>query len=543
LFSSSIFPSSRRVFPGRLCEGLQNRARDDPNRRSQQTFTRLVILVYCGMSDRLPIDLLMHQATAAREAGALTEADALCRRILELEPIHEPALKLRFAIAHQQKRFQDALSLLDEATRADPTNVSWWIGRAWTLASLGLQADAVIAYDQAIALSPLDHEYHRGRALALIATNRLADALASCDTAIALRPDAAGGHLVKGHALRRLHRYDEALAAFDSAIELEPESGDAWYSKALLLLLMGRYREGWALHEWRWFAANFPQAEHLFPQPIWDGTPLNGQTLLVWVEQGLGDSIQFYRFVNEVRRQGPVALLVSPRLARLFAAQPGAPLIATAAADLPRFDLHCPMLSLPYLLETELETIPAAPYLRADPDVTEAWRTRLTRVAGQPRIGIVWAGNNKNADDFNRSMTLATMLSMFDGAGLDTDATIVSLQMNVPDSDRDTLRSASNILDLSEEQESFADTAAVIGHLDLVISVDTAVAHLAGALGTPVWILLSAAADWRWLIGRNDSPWYPSAQLFRQGQPGDWSGVACQVRAALKAMKPSEFRE
>ena len=484
------------------------------------------------MSDRLQIDLLMRQATAARDAGALTEADALCRRILRLEPSHEPALKLRFGIAHQQKRVHDALSLLDEATRADPTNVSWAIGRAWALASLGRQAEAVIAYDRAIALSPLDPEYHRGRALALTATNRLADALASCDTAIALRPDAAACHLARGHALRRLLRTDEALAAFDRAIELEPESADAYYSKALLLLLMGRYKDGWALHEWRWFATNFPQPEQLFPQPIWDGTPLDGRTLLIRAEQGLGDTIQFYRFVNEVQRMGSVALLVSPRLAKLFAAQPGAPLIATGTGDLPRFDLHCPLLSLPYLLETELATIPAAPYLRADPDLTEAWRTRLPAPSGQPRIGIVWAGNSKNADDFSRSMTLATMLSM-----LDPGATIISLQMNVPDSDRDTLRGASNILDLSEDQQDFADTAAVIGHLDLVISVDTAVAHLAGAQGAPVWVLLSASADWRWLIGRDDSPWYPSARLFRQDQPGDWSGVARQVRAALKAMK------
>ena len=492
------------------------------------------------MSDRLQIDLLMRQATAARDAGALTEADALCRRILDVEPIHEPALKLRFAIAHQQKRFHDALSLLDEAARADPDNVSWWIGRAWVLASLGRQEDAVMAYDRAIALSPLEHEYHRGRALALTAINRLPDALASCDTAIALRPDAAEGHLVRGHALRRSHRYDEALTAFDRAIELEPESGDAWYSKALLLLLMGRYEEGWALHEWRWFAANFPQSEHLFPQPIWDGTPLNGRTLLIWAEQGLGDSIQFYRFVNEVRRMGTVALLVSPRLAKLFAAQPGAPLIAIGAADLPRFDLHCPLLSLPYLLESELETIPGAPYLLAEPDLIEVWRTRLPAATGQPRIGIVWAGNSKNADDFNRSMTLKTMLSM-----IDTDAMIISLQMNVPDSERDTLRGARNILDLSEDQESFADTAAVISHLDLVISVDTAVAHLAGALGANVWIVLSAAADWRWLIGRDDSPWYPTARLFRQDRPGDWSGVVTQIRAALKTiavLKPSEVR-
>jgi tetratricopeptide (TPR) repeat protein len=493
------------------------------------------------MSDRLQIDLLMRQATAAREAGALTEADALCRRILDVDPIHEPARKLRFAIAHQQKRFHDALSLVDQAARADPGNVSWWIARAWALASLGRQADAVIAYDRAVALSPLDHEYHRGRALALMAANRLADALASCDTAITLRPDSAACHVVRGHALRRLNRYDEALTAFDRAIEIEPESGDAWYPKALLLLSMGRYKEGWALHEWRWFSTNFPQPEHLFPQPIWDGSPLDGRTLLIRAEQGLGDAIQFYRFVNEVCRQGPVALLVSPRLARLFAAQPGAPLIATGPASLPHFDLHCPLLSLPYLLETELETIPAAPYLRADPNLTAAWRERLPAADGQPRIGIVWAGNSQHAEDFNRSMTLATMLSMLD-PGLGPGATIISLQMNMPDSDRDTLRGAPDIIDLSENLESFADTAAVISQLDLVISVDTAVAHLAGALGVPVWILLPTAADWRWLTGRGDSPWYPSARLFRQEQPGDWSGVASQVRAALKATRSPEVR-
>jgi tetratricopeptide (TPR) repeat protein len=475
------------------------------------------------------MDDLIRQAIAALEAGALTDADALCSRVLERLPMHPEAIKLRVDIAHREERFHDALAILDDASRAEPDNVLWRIGRARVLASLHQNTDAIAAYDEAIALCPLDSEFHRGRAFALLAGNRLEDALAGFDAALTPRPDAVECHVARGETLQRLHRHDEALAAYDRAIEIQEDCANAWYSKALLLLLLGRYAEGWALHEWRWFTPNFPDPERLFPQPFWDGSPLDGRTLLVHAEQGLGDSIQFYRFVLQARRQGPVALMIPAKLIRLFASQPDAPPVTSESDKLPRFEVHCPMGSLPFLLGCELETLPNAPYLRADPDLVGTWRARIP--AGRFRVGIVWAGNRAQANDHNRSMPLQTMLEM-----LDPRVTVISLQKDVPASDRETLRAAAHVTDLSDDLTDFADTAAVIDQLDLVITVCTSVSHLAGAQGAAVWVLLSTSADWRWLLDREDSPWYPSARLFRQAKPDDWSGVARRVREALREM-------
>ena len=483
------------------------------------------------MSDQPRIGILLSQANAAREAGDLPGADALCRQILRLDPGHSGAIQFRVAIANTLGRPGDALAILDEAARAAPINPSWPLSRALILTSLGRHAEALAASDQAIALSPLDHTLHRARAAQLFESHRFEEALAGYDASIAQRPDVAESHIDRAETLRRLNHFDEALAAYDRATDIEPESARAWYGKAMLLLLMGHYKDGWALHEWRLFTPNFPEPERLLPRPLWDGEPLSGRTLLVRAEQGLGDSIQFYRFVLQVRRQGKIAVLVPPKLARLFATQPDAPPVATDTDHLPHYDLHCPMPSLPFLLGTELATLPSAPYLRADPAIAAAWRARLPQVPGRLRVGIVWAGNKTQENDRDRSMKLETMLAM-----LDPDLTVISLQKDVPESDRTTLLAAAHVLDLSESLTDFADTAAVISELDLVITVCTSVAHLAGAMGTPVWVLLSTSADWRWLIGREDSPWYPSARLFRQDKAGDWTDAARRVREALKTI-------
>lgn len=235
-----------------------------------------------------------------------------------------------------------------------------------------------------------------------------------------------------------------------------------------------------------------------------------------------------FPFLTALRRDARVVLCAPPGLVRLFAAQPDAPLVIAYRDIIPPTDLYCMMGSLPWLLGAELHNIPAAPYLRADPVRAVAWEARLPR---RPRIGIIWAGNPGHADDQNRSMPLRIMLAM-----LDPGMTIVALQQDVPDADRATLAQAGHVIDLPTELTDFSDTAAMMDRLDLIISVDTAPAHLAGALGRPLWLLLPFAPDWRWMLDREDSPWYPSARLFRQDQPGDWNGVAGRVRQALKGL-------
>jgi glycosyl transferase family 9 (putative heptosyltransferase) len=264
---------------------------------------------------------------------------------------------------------------------------------------------------------------------------------------------------------------------------------------------------------------------------MWDGTPLAGRTLYIHIEQGLGDSIQFYRFVLMAKQLGRVVFGVSERLAELFSGQPDAPEVVATGQPMPRFDLYCPLMSLPWLLGVELATLPRSPYLRADPRRARIWEAKLAALRGKPRVGIAWTGNRRYAHDRARSMPLSVMLEI-----CGPDVAIVALQMGVPDTDRDTLRNAVRVMDLSHDQENLAETAAVISQLDLVITVDNVVAHLAGAMGKPVWVLLSPAADWRWLADREDSPWYPSARLFRQDQADDWTGVAARVRRALEEL-------
>jgi Tfp pilus assembly protein PilF len=477
------------------------------------------------------IDALMREAAASHDSGDLAEADALYRRVLDHDPLHRDAIKHHVVIASKLGRPDDALAALETASRADPSDAEWPFGRALVLADSGRTEAAIAAYDEAIALRPGVFVYRQGRAGLLASIGRNEDALADHDAAIALRPDAVESHMARGALLERSRRFDEALAAYDRTIELQEDFAPAWFAKALLLLGLGRYEEGWPLYEWRWFIPGVAGQDRLFSQPMWDGTPLGGRTLYAHIEQGLGDSIQFYRFVLLAKRSGRIVLGVSERLAELFASQPDAPVVVATGQSMPHFDLYCPIGSLPWLLGVELNTLPRLPYLRADPARASVWEAKLAALQGRPRIGIAWTGNRLYAHDRSRSLSLEMMLEML-GSG----ATIVALQMGVPDTDQVTLRDATYVLDLSHSQENFADTAAVISQLDLVISVDTAVAHLAGAMGKPVWVLLSTSADWRWMFNREDSPWYPSARLFRQDKAGDWTGVASRVRRALEEL-------
>ncbi len=496
------------------------------------------------------IDTMLREAAAARATGDLAAADALYRGVLTLDPLHRDAIRHHVVLAAQRGCPEDALAALNNASRADPLDAEFPFGRALVLAASGRTEAAIAAYDQAIALRPDDYLFREGRAGLLVVAGRPDDALADHDAAIALRPDVVEPRMARAGLLERARRFEEALAAYDRVIELREDFAQGWFAKALLLLTLGRYREGWPLYEWRWFVPDAPGPARLFAQPMWDGSPLGERTLYVHIEQGLGDSIQFYRFVRQAMRSGRVVLGVSERLAALFASQPDAPEVIVTGQTLPRFDVYCPMMSLPWLLGNDLETIPRPPYLRADPGRVERWRARLAPKHGRPRIGIVWSGNRRHANDRMRSMPLPAMLASLGlgSPGLASpdsapglamsgpDLSIVSLQIDVPESDRARLRETARVLDLGGDLEDLADTAAVISQLDLVISVDTAVAHLAGAMGKPVWVLLPRQADWRWMLDRADSPWYPSARLFRQDHEGDWMTVAAQVRQALRGL-------
>jgi hypothetical protein len=334
----------------------------------------------------------------------------------------------------------------------------------------------------------------------------------------------------RGAALFRMRRVQESLSHYAQALAVRPDHPEAHYFAGMTHLCLGEWEEGWKQFEWRWWTESFGGRGRSGGPKAWRGEePIAGRTLLLTGEQGLGDTLHFVRYAPLVARRGArVILRVQPTLVPLLAGMHGVDRVVPTEAPTPEYDLRCPLMSLPLIFGTTLENVPAdVPYLAAAPDRLERWRRRLGRKTG-PRIGLVWSGNHGHRDDRNRSAPLERLLRLTSLPGRE----VLSLQKELRDADRAAL-AASGMRCFGDELEDFSDTGALVSLLDLVITVDTAVAHLAGALGRPVWILLPFAGDWRWMLDREDSPWYPTARLFRQGAPGAWEELAERVVEAL----------
>lgn len=507
----------------------------------------------------------MRQAQDAWRAGQALSAEGICTFVLEQERTHAGALALLAEICFTQGRAEEALAHLDARLAADAGDVAALVNRGSVLDALGRRAEAFAAYERAIALDGRDVAAHFNRANLLQALERHGEALAGYDAALALQPAHADAWINRAHALRALGRFEaalqsceralaiaprradahynhgnvlralerdrEALAAYERAIELQPAHVDAHWNRAWALLALGDCARGWPEFEWRWKTAEAAQEPQRFAQPQWRGEPeVAGKSLLVHTEQGIGDSIHFARYLPlAAARFSRVVCEVQPSLRRLFAQFAAHAHIVSVGEAPPACDLRCPLLSLPLAFGTALDSIPAAPYLQADAALAQDWAQREPRLrAPGLKVGLVWAGNARQKSEPRRGIGLAPCAPLFDIRGvrwfsLQVGERAADLRGQAPDS----------MIDLSPGLEDFADTAAVMSQLDLVISTDTAAAHLAGALGRPVWMLLMHAPDWRWLRGRDDSPWYPSARLFRQARPGDWDGVIARVGAAL----------
>jgi hypothetical protein len=398
----------------------------------------------------------------------------------------------------------------------------------------GQPEQAMASYSQALALRPVFPEAHNNLGNALLADGHTDAAIASYATAIAQRPDYAEAHNNLGNALQAAGRLDEAVQSHDRALALKPDFPDARWNKAFALLLQGDFAAGWPLFESRWeLLRNHPDVT-VFDRPLWLGdTPLAGRTLLVHHEQGLGDTLQMLRYAPLLAAQGArVVVQVPATLAALAATVPGVAAVVVTGEPLPAHDLHCPCMSLPLACRTTLATIPAVvPYLTVPDGSGAIWRTRLNDARSDdrtgPRIGLVWSGSTAHRNDRQRSLTLRQLLPL-----LELPAEFHSLQKEYRPDDQAQLTAHGKLHDWSASLHSLADTAGLIAQLDLVIAVDTAVAHLAGALGKPVWLLLPAAPDYRWLLGRTDSPWYPTMRLFRQPTAGDWASVLAAVATA-----------
>lgn len=471
------------------------------------------------------------QGRELHKRGDLAGAEPIYRRILQQEPRHAEALHLLGLLALQTSRIDEALALLERSVAAGPENVehSSNLGAAYT--TVGRPADAVAVLDRAIQVEPASAGLYYNRARALDELGRLADAAADYrrSTNIDPRHESALNNL--GEVERQLGQLDEALAHLDGALAIEPQNATAHYNRSLVLLSQGRLTEGFAEYEWRLRIGAFRPRE--FPEPRWDGTPLVDRTLLVHSEQGLGDVIQFVRYLPLVRKRAPrLHVEVPPALVPLLA-QAGFRNLVPRGGQLPHFDVHVSLASLPHVFGTTLETIPAAvPYLAASDRLVGQWRDRLARYDGYT-VGIAWQGDPTYRADRYRSIRLASFAPLAEVPGV----RLFSLQKG-PGVEQLRQDSGSfGVVDfgneLDDESGAFMDTAAIMKNLDLVVTSDSACAHLAGALGVPVWVALQRSPDWRWLEHRADSPWYPSARLFRQTALGDWDGVFRQMAAAL----------
>ena len=485
-----------------------------------------------------------NRAVALQQLGLLTEALASIDAVLGLQPGHAEAHNNRGNVLIRQQRMEAALESFERALACRPDYADALVNRARALNEMGRFEAALESLDAALELQAEHAEAHNNRGNVLLRLRRHGAALDSFERALACRPDYADAWVNRAKLFKDLGRLDAAQADLEHAIGLDPELAAAHWNLGLLALLRGHLAQGWQGIEWRW------KVDRLMPggerqrhtQPLWLGAQdPAGKTVLLWAEQGLGDTIQMTRYAGLLAARGAnVILEVQPPLVGLLSgslsgslpgSQPGftARVLARGEA-LPEVDFHCPMMSLPLAFGTELATIPAAPsYLRAPPGRIAQWNT-LLGPAARPRAGLAWSGNPDHGNDHHRSIAFAEFAQVLTPA-----CEFVSLQKEVRASDAAAL-AASVVRDLGAQLHDFSDTAALCAAMDVVVTVDTSIAHLAGALGKPVWILLPYAPDWRWLLERSDSPWYPGARLYRQEFGEDWSAVLARVRADLDAL-------
>ncbi|HSX82905.1 MAG TPA: tetratricopeptide repeat-containing glycosyltransferase family protein, partial [Candidatus Saccharimonadia bacterium] len=478
---------------------------------------------------------LTNLGVALQEQGQIDEAIHCFRQALALEPEAVESL-LNLGVALQaQGQFEAAADCLQNAIQRAPTSAVAYNNLGMVRHEQGQFEVALQHYRQALQLRPDYAKAHSNLGALLHAQGRLAEAAAYLQHALRLQPGFLEAHSNLGLVLQAQGDVEAAIAAFERALQYEPDCVQAHWNRAVAWLLSGNFQQGWPEYEWRWRRPDSPPPA--FAQPRWDGTPFPQQSLLVYAEQGLGDTLQFMRYLPRVAARGPhvVVLACQPALLRLLRTCPGVQTLVVK--DRPEmacqpFDLYIPLLSLPGIFATTPATIPSdIPYLTAESELAQQWRTRLGAEQAF-RVGLVWAGNPSHKNDRNRSCSLATLAPLAPLPHL----ALFSLQTGPAAGQLDQPPPGMVLHDVGRTLGDFADTAAVIAHLDLVLTVDTAVAHLAGAMGKPVWTMLPFAPDWRWGQHSAHTPWYPTMRLFRQPAPGAWEAVCQSVVDALTTL-------
>ena len=514
-------------------------------------------------------------AATAFERGDLAAAEAACRRALALEPGDARALHYLGVTLVAMKRFAEAATYLRHAVEAAPDRADSHFALAFACASLDDLAGAIAHYREAVKLDPSHASAQMNLGSALLACDRFAEATTHLTRAVQLRPDYAPGYFNLGGlyvamgrfaqaeaahrralelrpdyalaldglagALAGQGRYDEALQYYARALDLQPDSPDFRYGRSLTWLAQGRWREAWPDYEHRWCCREL-KGRRIKGEP-WDGSPLGGRTILLYADQALGDTLQMVRYVPLVaQRGGRVTLAIQSALVPMLRDLPGVERLVDLSQPPPPFDVQAALMSLPYVFGTTPDNVPASvPYLSADVDLVEQWREQVAGLDGF-KVGLVWQGNANFLPGLRRSLSLAACEPLANLPGV----RLISLQKGSGREQVAAVAFADRILDLSsrldEESGPFMDTAAIMTQLDLVITCDTAAAHLAGALAVETWLALPAVAEWRWLLDRDDTPWYPTMRLFRQRQPGDWAEVFGSMAATLRARQPSAKR-
>ena len=519
---------------------------------------------------------MIDHVVALLRKGLLKESQELCEDILRRKPASFEALHLLGVIAGLNKNHQLARELFDRAIRLKPDSSEAYNNLGNAQKELKLLEAAVASYERSISLRADNAQAYRNRGLALHELKRVEAAIASFnkaiefrsdyaeaymnrgislqelekphaaiasyDRAISIKPDYAEAHYNRANALKQLKKLKPAIASYDRAIEHRQDYAEAHWNKALTLLTAGSFEKGWQLYEWRWKCSSSATLTRYFQQPLWLGdTPINGKRVLLHSEQGLGDTIQFCRYATLVAEQGAhVIALVPNALTGLLNNLEGVSEVIAEGAELPVFDVQCPIMSLPLAFKTNLSTIPYGKrrYLKSDKAKVAEWGKRLGPSV-KTRIGLVWSGGLRPEQPELREVNERRNLP-FEKLKplLGIDAEFFSLQKGEPaeaELKQKLLHGwdGPEIKNYADDLLDFMDTAALIENLDLVISVDTSTAHLAAGLGKDVWILNRYDSCWRWLADRNDSPWYPSVRLFSQKSAGDWDGVMSQVRKAL----------
>ena len=466
------------------------------------------------------------------ELGRYEEAAAILKDVIQAKPDYAIAHHLCAEVHKKMYAYEQALGYYQTALKLDQNNHEALFGRGLTFLKLKQYQAAHADFAKVVALQPDYRNAHINLGLVLSKLNQYEASLEAYEDALALDDSYAETYNNKGLLLVEMQRFDEALTCYEKAIELDPSFEEVYWNKSHLHLLLGDFTQGWPLYEYRWKSV-LKDGQRVLSKPLWLGeAPIKGKTLLVYPEQGLGDFIQFSRYVNELEALGAQVILEVPSaLKSLMHTMEGQYQIVEQDSSLPYYDYHCPILSLPLALKTQADNIPAeTPYLYANESELAQWQSKVD--ATHFNVGLVWSGAIGHQNDHNRSVPLSAFEPLFA-----VSADFHALQREIRPADQETFDRLACIQNHTDALTDFSETAALITQMDLVITVDTSVAHLAGAMDKPCWLLLPYAPDFRWMVNTDISPWYPSMKLFRQPKPADWTSVMIEVQTALKNVK------